>query len=102
MDRKEKVAFILEQMRLTIADKDFERAQIICKKVSIKYFADSSDLDVQQLKLKFYKLMIEIGMKDKKYLEVSKHFIQVYETPSVKENARHVSSCHGPFGTIYS
>jgi len=89
MERKEKVGFILEQMRLTIADKDFERAQIICKKVSIKYFADSADLDVQQLKLKFYKLMIEIGMKDKKYLEVSKHFIQVYETPTVKDNARH-------------
>ena len=31
MDRKEKVEFILEQMRLTINNKDFVRAQIISK-----------------------------------------------------------------------
>ena len=31
MDRKEKVEFILEQMRLTIANKDMVRAQIISK-----------------------------------------------------------------------
>lgn len=88
MDRKEKVGFILEQMRLTIADKDFERAQIICKKVSIKYFSDQKEEDVQKHKLKFYNLMIQIGMKDKKYLEVSKHYIQVYETPIVKDQPK--------------
>ena len=31
MSRKEKVEFILEQMRLTIANGDFVRAQIISK-----------------------------------------------------------------------
>jgi len=88
MDRKEKVGFILEQMRLTIDDNDFERAQIICKKISTRYFAETEE-EVQKLKLKYYKLMIQLGMKDKKYLEVSKHFIQVYETPIVVKEPKH-------------
>ena len=91
MDRQEKVNFILEQMRLTIADKDFERAQIICKKISTRYFTEKTEEEVQKLKLKYFKLMIEIGNKDKKYLEISKHYIQVYNTPIVKEKLQHVS-----------
>lgn len=89
MDRQEKVNFILEQMRLTIADKDFERAQIICKKISTRYFTEKTEEEVQKLKLKYFKLMIEIGNKDKKYLEISKHYIQVYNTPIVKEKLQH-------------
>ena len=40
MERKEKVEFILEQMRLTLAKKDYIRTQIISKKISPKYFED--------------------------------------------------------------
>ena len=42
MDKKEKVEFILEQMRLCLAKKDFVRTQIISKKISTKYFANES------------------------------------------------------------
>lgn len=90
MDKKEKVTFILEQLRLTLADKDHDRAQIICKKIATKYFDNNAEEDVQKLKLKYFKLMIQLGLKDKKYLEISKHFIQVYETPIVKEEPKHV------------
>ena len=90
MDRKEKVNFILEQMRLTLADNDYERAQIICKKISTRYFSEKEE-DVQKLKLKYYKLMIQLGMKEKKYLQVSQYFVQVYETPIVKDQPKHVS-----------
>jgi len=89
MDKKEKVTFILEQLRLTLADKDHDRAQIICKKIATKYFDNNAEEDVQKLKLKYFKLMIQLGLKDKKYLEISKHFIQVYETPIVKEEPKH-------------
>lgn len=87
MDRKEKVSFILEQMRLTLADSDYERAQIICKKISTRYFSETAE-EVQKLKLKYYKLMIQLGMKEKKYLEVSQYFVQVYETPIVKDQPK--------------
>lgn len=44
MEREEKVKFILEQMRLCMAKKDFIRTQIISKKISTKFFADTSDI----------------------------------------------------------
>ncbi|EDO29191.1 predicted protein [Nematostella vectensis] len=38
MERKEKVEFIMEQMRLCLAKKDYIRTQIISKKISPKFF----------------------------------------------------------------
>ncbi|KAJ1566526.1 26S proteasome non-ATPase regulatory subunit 12, partial [Nowakowskiella sp. JEL0078] len=38
MERREKTDFILEQMRLCLAKKDFTRVQLISKKISTKYF----------------------------------------------------------------
>ena len=54
MEKKEKVEFILEQMRLCLAKKDFVRTQIISKKINTKYFDDvdthvSCLLDVHSL-----------------------------------------------------
>ena len=49
MEKREKVEFILEQMRLCIAKKDFIRAQIISKKISVKFF----DSDKEQVRLMF-------------------------------------------------
>lgn len=46
MERKEKVEFILEQMRLCLAKKDYIRCQIISKKISIKFF-NSEDEELQ-------------------------------------------------------
>ena len=43
MERREKVQFILEQMRLCLAKKDFIRTQIISKKVSPKFFENSQE-----------------------------------------------------------
>jgi 26S proteasome regulatory subunit N5 len=40
MEKKEKVEFILEQMRLCLAKKDYIRTQIISKKISTRYFED--------------------------------------------------------------
>lgn len=41
MEKKEKVEFILEQMRLCLAKKDFIRTQIISKKINTKFFDDA-------------------------------------------------------------
>ncbi|CAG8460814.1 6419_t:CDS:10 [Diversispora eburnea] len=51
MEKREKTDFILEQMRLTLAKKDYTRMQII-----------------------------------KQYLNVCKYYLQVYDTPSIKED----------------
>lgn len=44
MERKEKVDFILEQMRLCLAKKDYIRTQIISKKVSNKFFEEQGTM----------------------------------------------------------
>ena len=44
MERDEKVRFILEQMRLCLAKRDYVRTQIISKKISTKFFFNESDL----------------------------------------------------------
>lgn len=40
MEKKEKAEFILEQMRLCIAVKDYIRTQIISKKINTKFFQE--------------------------------------------------------------
>merc|ERR1711874_599041 len=83
MERKEKVELILEQMRLCLATKDYIRAQIISKKISIRFFEKSEH---QDLKLKFYRYMIEMDEHDGNYLNICRHHRAIYDTPSIQEN----------------
>lgn len=83
MERREKVEFILEQMRLCLAKKDYIRTQIISKKISTKFFDDNKE---QDLKFKYYQLMIELGHNDGKYLPICKHYRAVFDTPSIQED----------------
>ena len=83
MDKKEKVELILEQMRLCLATKDYIRAQIISKKISIRFFENA---EYQQLKLTFYKYMIELDQNEGTYLNICRHYRAVYDTPCIKED----------------
>jgi len=84
MERKEKVELILEQMRLCLATKDYIRAQIISKKISIRFFESTEH---QNLKLKFYRYMIEMDEHDRNYLNICRHYRAIYDTPSIQEDA---------------
>lgn len=83
MEKREKVEFILEQMRLCLAIKDYIRTQIISKKISIKFFDSEKE---QDLKLKYYQLMIDLGHFEKNYLTICRHYKAVYDTPSIQED----------------
>ncbi|GLV44894.1 RecQ5 helicase [Carabus blaptoides fortunei] len=84
MEKKEKVELILEQMRLCLAKKDYIRTQIISKKINTKFFDDDS---TQDLKLKYYKLMMELDQHEGSYLATCKHYRAVLMTPSIQEDA---------------
>lgn len=84
MEKKEKVEFILEQMRLCLAKRDYVRTQIISKKISTKFFDDK---DTHDLKLKYYNLMIDLDRHDGSYLAVCKHYLAIYNTPAIKDNS---------------
>lgn len=83
MDKREKVELILEQMRLCLAKKDYIRTQIISKKINTKFFDDENTSD---LKLKYYKLMIELDQHEGMYLATCKHYRAVLATPSVQSD----------------
>ena len=83
MDKKEKVELILEQIRLCLATKDYIRAQIISKKISIRFFENTEH---QELKLTFYKYMVELDQHEGTYLNICRHYRAVYDTPFIKED----------------
>lgn len=83
MERREKVELLLEQIRLGLAKKDYIRTQIVAKKIQVKFFDDEAQ---QDLKLRYYKLMIELDDVDRNYLKACKHYRAVYNTPSIQED----------------
>lgn len=83
MDKKEKVEMILDQIRLCLATKDYIRAQIISKKISIRFFENAEH---QEMKLTFYNYMIDLDQHEGTYLNICKHYRAVYDTPCIKED----------------
>ncbi|CAO3635502.1 unnamed protein product [Cunninghamella blakesleeana] len=83
MEKREKTDFILEQMRLCLAKHDYIRTQIISKKINIKFFQEKENED---LKLRFYQLMIQHALHEEQYLNVHKYYKQIYDCASVQEN----------------
>nr|CAG4650919.1 EOG090X04UV [Simocephalus serrulatus]SVE94193.1 EOG090X04UV [Simocephalus serrulatus] len=83
MEKREKVELILEQMRLCLAKKDFIRTQIISKKISVKFFEEK---DTHDLKLKYYKIMIDVDQHEAAYLSICKHYRAMYNTDVIQEN----------------
>jgi 26S proteasome regulatory subunit N5 len=83
MEKREKVDFILEQMRLLIAKNDFIRTQLVSKKISTKFFDKDEFSD---LKLRYYELMIQYGEHEELYLDVCKYYYEIYQTKSIQES----------------
>lgn len=83
MDKREKIEFLLEQMRICSLKGDFIRTQIISRKISIRAFESESFHD---LKLKFYELMIKLDQHNASYISVCKHYKHIYDTPQIKNN----------------
>lgn len=68
MSKLEKASLTLEQMRLCLTKQDFVRAQIIAKKINIKFFESDNDEEIQTLKLKYYDLMMQLAVHEGWYL----------------------------------
>ncbi|WFD40429.1 proteasome regulatory particle subunit [Malassezia japonica] len=85
LERREKVEFILEQMRLNMERGDFHRVNLFSRKIHTKFFEDEAQ---QDLKLLYYDLMIRAGMHDRKHLDVCKYYREVLNTPSVRADTQ--------------
>lgn len=74
LSRKQKIVYILEQIRLNLKLKDFIRVSIHSKKIMIKNFKEE---EFFFLKLKFYNMQIEYFTSQKDTLEIAHAYYQV-------------------------
>lgn len=87
MDVADKAAYLLEQVRLVLRKKDYIRTEIIAKKVHTKHFNAPENRENdrwQQLKLKYYNLIIEYHQHFAHYLEIAKAYREMFNTPVVQ------------------
>jgi 26S proteasome regulatory subunit N5 len=106
MAKTEKIAFILEQVRLCLDCKDYVRAQILSRKISPRVFnvdpskekkkpkegdslIEKAPADIPsllELKRIYYELMIRYYTHNNEYLEICRSYKSIYEIPSIREN----------------
>ncbi|KAJ7070762.1 PCI domain-containing protein [Mycena amicta] len=104
MDRREKTEFILEQMRLLVivarlkdaevdtktgkevmggGENEWVKVRVGGRKINEEFLKETANED---LKLKYYDLMIQHALHGSAYLDVAKYYYKVWETPSIKED----------------
>jgi 26S proteasome regulatory subunit N5 len=90
ISKSDKIEFILEQMRLTLAKQDYVRAYIVAGKVSRKHLKEEN---MEEYKVKFYTLMTIYHRHDKNALELAKDYHAIYSTPHIlKDEAKWVEA----------
>jgi len=90
LSKREKVDFILEQVRLLLLKEDRVRAFVVSKKVQRKTI---QDLELQDLKIRFYTLMIdfyagEVDDDEAAPFDLAQAYYNVYDTPCVKDEPK--------------
>ncbi|RHY05179.1 hypothetical protein DYB36_000994 [Aphanomyces astaci] len=80
MTKLEKAEFILEQVRLTLAKKDYVRAYILSKKILRRVLEEDN---FEAAKIKFYKLMIEYDTHENNPLELCRHYQSIFSTKTL-------------------
>jgi 26S proteasome regulatory subunit N5 len=108
MAKSEKIAYILEQVRLCLDRKDYTRALILSKKISPRVFREQARKeeageigiegtaieapaegtpDMQALKLQYYGLLIRYYAHHDNYLEVCRSYKSILETKAVEDDS---------------
>ncbi|THH10166.1 hypothetical protein EW145_g1523 [Phellinidium pouzarii] len=64
-----------------------EKANEACLSTQMTSFLFRTYVEMQNLKLKFFDLMIQFALHGHDYLDVAKYYHEVWETPSIKEDA---------------
>ena len=89
----------ISQIRLCLAKKDYVRAEIVSNKVNVKVLNEEKhqvNLSIemvfcktglmQDLKLRFYNLMIEYHSHYNNYFNICKAYKEIYSTPDVQKD----------------
>jgi len=104
MNKREKLDYMLEQIRLCLGKKDFIRANIIQKKVKRNTLEEG---DSEDIKVRFYRLMIDYHTHEKQPLELAQSYLAIFRTPGIQEapedwepelKSAVIMLCISPFG----
>ncbi|KAH9836990.1 PCI-domain-containing protein [Rhodofomes roseus] len=106
MERREKTEFIMEQMRVLIVlaqvkdvedaasekkgtmgggEAEWVKVRVASRKINEGFLKEEANED---LKMKYYEMMILYALKHDAYLDVAKYYHTVWETPSVKADEK--------------
>lgn len=77
LENKEKVAFILYQMKLVLARQDYIRTQILSRKISKKGISEKG---LEALKIEFYGFMVRYYVHEKESIETCRCYQTIYDT----------------------
>jgi len=83
LSKREKIEFILEQMRLTLAKKDYVRTAIVSGKVNRKAINAEG---MEQEKIQYFTLLTEYHKHELDSYELAKDYHQIYQTSTVQAN----------------
>jgi len=81
--KREKIEFILEQMRLTLLKKDFIRAAIVSHKISQKVINEEN---MQEEKIKYYSLLSQYHLHEHDAFQLAKDYHQIYSTNIIQQD----------------
>lgn len=74
---KEKVEFILYQMKLVLLRRDFVRCQILSRKISKRHLNDAG---LEKLKIQYFLFMVKYYVHEKMIIECAKAYQTIFDT----------------------
>ena len=83
LSKREKVEFILEQIRLTLAKKDFVRAAIVANKINKKVLGEEG---MEHEKILYYELMLKYHQHQTDAFQLAKDYHHIYSTVTTQGN----------------
>eukprot|EP01138_Halocafeteria_seosinensis_P009037 gb/GECG01009236.1/.p1 GENE.gb/GECG01009236.1/~~gb/GECG01009236.1/.p1 ORF type:complete len:486 (+),score=69.75 gb/GECG01009236.1/:1-1458(+) len=84
MEKREKAQFLLEQMRLTLAQKDYIRMGMIANKVNKKSIQSK---DMEDIKLTYYEHLVQYHTHSKDAYALFEDYYEMYKTKTVSKVA---------------
>jgi len=83
MGKREKTAFILEQVRLCLETEDYVRANIMSKKINVKVFKDA---EIEDLKLAYYNHIVKYHSHSHTWMEIFRGYQAMWGSKSLMED----------------
>ena len=77
LENKEKVSFILYQMKLVLARQDYIRTQILSRKITKRGLAEEG---LEALKIQYYGFMVRYYVHEKESMETCRAYQIIYDT----------------------